>query len=219
MSRNKTQKFSDNRQSRNVIEPGKDIFSDIRGKWSEYFKNQNPIVLELACGRGEYTVGFAGKFPGKNFLGIDIKGARIWRGSQQLNKQDLKNAAFLRSKIQDLESFFDEDEVNEIWLIHPDPRPKKSDARRRLTHPRFLEIYKQILKPGSLIHLKTDNQNLFDYTLDVLDQRSDIIQLEFTFDLHNSKYLADHHQIKTYYEERAVEEGLKINYLKFSFSE
>ena len=218
MSRNKTQKFNDNKQSKNVIEPGKDIFDNIKGKWGEFFNNKNPVILELACGRGEYTVGFAGKFADRNFVGVDIKGARIWKGSQRLIQFDIKNAAFLRTKIQDLESFFGPAEVSEIWLIHPDPRPKKSDIRRRLTHPRYLEIYKHILKRGATFHLKTDNKNLFEYTIEVLDKRENINNLEFTFDLHNSKYLSDHHQITTYYEEKAVQEGMKIKYLKFSFS-
>ena len=134
MGRSKSKKFEDNNARRNVIQPGKELFNDIKGNWNKlYFKNQNDIVLELACGRGEYTVGLAQIFQEKNFIGIDIKGSRIWSGSSKAIENKLENVAFLRIHIQNLNQYFEEDEAAGIWIIHPDPRPKKSDQHRRAT--------------------------------------------------------------------------------------
>ena len=218
MGRSKLDKFKDNELSRYVVQPGKDIFEQIKGNWRNlYFKNENDLVLELACGRGEYTTGLARAFPGRNFVGVDIKGPRIWRGMKIAEEENLINAGFLRGHIQNLEACFDNSEVDEIWITFPDPRPKGRDERRRLTHPRFLNIYRTILKPGGLVRLKTDNQELFEYSLEVLASEADIVDLAYTRDLYNSEFLVEHYGIKTTYEKKYLDVGTKIKYLKFRF--
>ncbi len=220
MGRGKTSKFADNNANINVIQDGKPFYSEIKGKWNQlYFKNQNDIVLELACGRGEYTTGLAERFPDKNYIGIDIKGARIWTGSQYASKAGLNNVAFLRTHIQNLENFFVVNEISEIWIIHPDPRPKDSDERRRITNNRFLHLYQKIIKPGGSIRLKTDNTGLYNYSLETLQYRSDVTILDFTEDLYNSKMLPEHHTIKTRYEQEFTAEGNMIKCIKFSFND
>jgi tRNA (guanine-N7-)-methyltransferase len=220
MGRGKSMKFADNDARYNIIQSGKELFETVKGNWGElYFKNDNDIVLELACGRGEYTVGLAREFPNRNFIGIDIKGARIWNGSGIAEKENLNNVAFLRVHIQNVEEYFAPKEVSEIWVVHPDPRPKKSDRHRRLTHPRFLEIYKNIICKDGIVRLKTDNTGLYEYTLEILNERNDIRNLEFTDDLYNSSMYAEHYGIKTRYEEEFTAEGHDIKYLKFSFAQ
>ena len=215
MSRSKTKKFEANREADNIIQVGKPLFEKIKGKWSEsFFKNNNPISVELGCGRGEYTVGLAQVFPAKNYIGVDIKGDRIYKGSQEAMELGLKNAAFLRTKIHDIQNFFEEGELDEIWITFPDPRPKKRDIRRRITNPRFLDMYWKLCKSGSTFHLKTDNSKFFDYTLEALENYS-TRGILVTRDLYNSEYLADHHGIKTKYEKIWTEKGSKIHYLRF----
>jgi len=216
--RKKQQRFADNRVNRNVIEPGKEVFENIRGKWkSDHFQNENELVLELACGRGEYSTGLGAIYKDKNFIGVDIKGNRIWVGSKKARLDGLDNVAFLRTQIDHLEKFFEPGEVSEMWIVFPDPRPKDSDEHRRLTSPKYLEIYKKLLTPGGLMHFKTDNSGLFDYTVELLKSREDISELEYTWELYNSKYAADHHGIKTKYEHQFSEQGHEIKYLKFRF--
>ena len=199
-----------------MIQPGKQIFSNIRGRWSEFFDNTHPITLELGCGRGEYTVGLATIFKDRNFIGVDIKGDRIWKGSALADGLGLKNAAFLRTQVQLIGDFFEENEVSEIWITFPDPRPKERDEKRRLTNPRFLELYKRILISGGLVHLKTDNTPLFDYSLNTISERSDVSSLEYTHDLYRSAMLEDHHGIRTKYEIKHHDLGESIKYLRFS---
>lgn len=219
MGRKKLERFAQNAANYNVIEDGKEFYKNSKGKWrTEHFKNQNPIVLELACGHGEYSVGMAEIFPEKNFIGVDIKGARIWKGSTSAIEKNLQNVAFLRTYIQNLEDFFAPKEVSEIWIIHPDPRPKEADARRRLTHPRFLEMYKRLLQKEGYLHLKTDNTGLFEYSLEVLKD-SPIKNLVYTYDLHQSQWASEHFGIKTKYEIAFEEKGEKIKYLKFQFTD
>ncbi len=219
MSRGKTKKFAQNAIRRNVIQPGKELFGNTSGKWrSEYFGNKNPISIELACGRGEYTVGQARLFPKKNFIGVDIKGDRIWKGSGIAELENLDNAAFLRTQIQLLEEHFAPGEINEIWIVFPDPRPKDRDERRRITNPRFLEIYKKLVAPGSWIRLKTDNTGFFEYTIEVLNTRNDIEDLEFTGDLYASDLRTECFDIITRYEEKFHTNDNKIKYLKFRFT-
>ena len=216
MSRRKTRKFNDNDRRSNVIQPGKPLFDTIKGHWREdYFGNSGNLVLELACGRGEYTVGLARVFKDKNFIGIDIKGDRIWKGSTIAEAEHLSNVAFLRTQIQLLEDFFGPGEVDEIWLVFPDPRPKGRDEHRRLTHHRFLDIYKEILKPGGLIHLKTDNSILFDYSLEVIPKFADVKDLKWTADLYQSEFLPLHQGITTRYELMFHGQGETIKYLQF----
>ena len=217
MGRSKSKKFEDNDIRRNVIQPGKELFEVIKGNWNElYFQNRNEIVLELACGRGEYTVGLAREFPERNFIGVDIKGSRIWKGSSIAIDERLDNVAFLRIHIQNLENFFADNEIAEIWIVHPDPRPKISDRHRRLTNPRFLEIYKKLVTPGGIIRLKTDNTGFYEYSLEVLRDRNDIKDLDFTNDLYQSPLNAENHGIRTRYEEEFTAGGHKIKYLKYS---
>ena len=218
MGRQKLARFALNAQRENVVEPGKEIFSRIKGNWREFFKNDNPIVLEVGCGRGEYTTGLAAVFPDKNFIGVDIKGARIWKGSSVAVENNLKNVAFLRIKIQNIADFFEKGEVNEIWITFPDPRPKDKDERRRLTNPRFLNIYKDLLVPEGQVYFKTDNEGLFDYTLqEVLDVQVPVKDLEYTKDLYNSPLISEHYGIQTTYEKKFLEKQTKINYMRFKF--
>lgn len=216
MGRRKLERFKLNAQRRNVIEPGKEIFKSIRGNWRSFFENNNDIVLEIGCGRGEYTTGLARVFPNRNFVGIDIKGARIWKGSSVAVEEKLTNVAFLRTQIQNTEDFFAADEVNEIWITFPDPRPRERDERLRLTHPNFLKRYSNFLKNEGIINFKTDNLPLFEYTLEVLSSPEVCIKdLIFTKDLYNSDLLEGHYGIQTTYEKKFLAQGYKINYLQF----
>lgn len=218
MGRSKLLRFRDNAERANVLEPGKAIYSEIKGQWREkQFKNDNPLVLELACGYGEYSTGLAGVFPEKNFIGVDIKGSRLWKGSGIAIEENLTNVAFLRTRIHALDDFFCADEVNEIWIVFPDPRPRKSDEKRRLTHSRFLDLYKRLVRGGGYIRLKTDNDELFQYTLEVLESRNDVTDLVFTDDLYHSPLREEHFGIRTRYERMFEAEGKTIKYLKFKF--
>ncbi|HEX2970300.1 MAG TPA: tRNA (guanosine(46)-N7)-methyltransferase TrmB [Bacteroidales bacterium] len=187
----------------------------IKGRWNaEIFRNNNPVVLELGCGRGEYTTGLATKFPGKNFIGVDIKGARMWRGAKTSNELKMGNAAFLRTRIEFINSFFAGDEVDEIWITFPDPHPGARNAGKRLTSPWYLNSYRQILKDKGIIHLKTDNKELFTYTAKVVETNSFEI-LASTTDLYSGDVRDDILSIKTHYEQIFLRSGLKINYISF----
>lgn len=202
----------------NVIERTKDIYDSIKGKWrTSYFKNDNPITLELACGRGEYSVNLAKRFPEKNFIGVDIKGERIWKGSTLALENQLTNVAFLRTPILLIESFFEPGEIDEIWITFPDPRPRKRDIKRRLTSPRYMNIYKKLVKQGSYVRLKTDNSLLYSYTLEETQNRDDIDDLRFTDDLYSSDLRAECFDIQTRYEEMFTAKGEKIKYMRFRF--
>ena len=203
----------------NVIQAGKPLYDKIKGKWnSQYFGNSNPIILELACGRGEYTTGLAHLFPDRNYIGVDIKGDRLWKGSLNAIEAGLTNVAFLRTFILELDKFFDHDEVEEIWLTFPDPHPKDKEEKRRLTGKRFIELYRQVLRPGGWVRLKTDSSSLLEFTLEELNRRNDIIDLVFTMDLAKSELLGEHYGIATRYEQIYSDKGVKIKYLKFKFS-
>ncbi len=202
----------------NVIEPSKPIYREIKGRWhSDHFKNENPITVELACGRGEYSIGLGRMFPERNFIGVDIKGERIWKGSTLATEENLSNVAFLRTQILLIENFFDTGEIDEIWLTFPDPRPRKRDIKRRLTSPRFLEMYKKLLRPGGWLRLKTDNTVLFEYTLEEVSQRNDIDEFKFTRDIYTSDLRPECFDIRTRYEEEFAAKGETIKYLRFRF--
>ncbi len=202
----------------NVIERSKDIYENIKGNWRDYyFKNKNPITVELACGRGEYTTGLAALFPERNFIGVDIKGERIWKGSTLALEQKLDNVAFLRAPILLIENFFSAGEIDEVWITFPDPRPRKRDIKRRLTCPRYLDIYKRLLKPGDYLRLKTDNTSLFLYTLEEVKSRNDIHDLVYTNNLYESEYRRECFDIKTKYEQQFATKGETIKYLRFRF--
>jgi tRNA (guanine-N7-)-methyltransferase len=217
VGRNKLWRFEINASRRNVIEEGKEIFSTIKGQWRPYFENTNDLVLELGCGRGEYTTGMAAEYPHRNFIGVDIKGARMWKGSTVAVENNLSNVAFLRIRMFQLLDFFEAGEVNEIWMTFPDPRMKDQDEKHRLTNVEHFKRYRQILKPGSIFRLKTDNYPLYEYTLEVLkNPELTISELVHTDDLYqNPGLLAEHHGIQTTYERKFLKEGSKINYLRF----
>lgn len=217
--RQKLIRFAENAHRQNIIEPGKDLYGKIKGNWHQlYFKNERPITVELGCGDGEYSVGLAKVQTGKNFIGIDIKGDRLYKGSTYAMENSLKNVGFLRTQIHQLGNFFVQDEIDEFWLTFPDPRPKKGDAKRRLTNPRFLNLYKELCRENGWFKFKTDNTPLFEYTLEVLETIFPIKNLEYTFDLYQSEYLDDHYGIQTKYEKIWTEKGETIKYLKFQFS-
>jgi tRNA (guanine-N7-)-methyltransferase len=214
----KQERFKIIEERPNVIEPTKEIYKTIKGNWRrDYFKNDNPITLELACGRGEYTVGLAKLFPNRNYIGVDIKGERIWKGSTWATEENLDNVAFLRTQILLIENFFEPGEVDEIWLTFPDPRPRKRDIKRRLTSPRYIELYKKLTKPGSYVRLKTDNTQLFEYTLEEMQCRQDIDDFRHTFEVYNSDLRSECFDIKTRYEAEFAGKGETIKYLRFRF--
>lgn len=185
----------------------------LHGKWAEkFFGSEMPVVLELGCGKGEYTTGLAELFPKLNFLGIDIKGARMWKGAKYANENKLANAGFLRTRIDFISSFFAPGEIDQIWITFPDPQIKK--ARKRLTSSVFLNRYREFLKAGGLVHLKTDNLELYHYTLSVI-KANGLELLEATGNLYGSDPAGSVLNIKTYYEQRYLDKGMPITYLKF----
>jgi tRNA (guanine-N7-)-methyltransferase len=215
VTRRKSDRYEFSRAANNVIERGKPLYTSIKGKWkSEYFQNNNPLVLELACGKGEYTLGLARRFPELNFIGIDIKGDRIARGSKQATDEGLPNVGFLRASIQYLDEFFDENEVSEIWLVHPDPQLRDRDEKKRLTNPYFLSLYEKYLVKDGLFHLKTDSPDLYRYSLDILSEHTHFQLVDHTSDLYTSELYALHHNIVTHYEKVFVGKGYTINYIQ-----
>lgn len=217
MGKNKLERFAENLTFDNLFQVGfeqlkdKDFF--LKGKWrEEYFKNDNPIVLELGCGKGEYTVGLGEKYANKNFIGIDIKGARLWRGCKTAFENKMRNVAFLRCQIQMLEKLFEKDEVDEIWITFCDPQLKNEN--RRLTCPRFLERYAKVIKPKGILHLKTDSTELYEYTSEMLKQEKHNIIFESN-DLYGTNFEDDVKEIQTFYEKMYLKEGKKIKYIKF----
>ena len=221
MGKNKLARFAENETFANLFQLTyeqitKEGFA-LKGKWNElFFKNDNPIVLELGCGKGEYTVGLAKKYPNKNFIGIDIKGARLWRGCKTSNEDKMTNVAFVRTHIQMIESYFAENEVSEIWITFPDPQLKKPN--KRLTCERFLKLYKNILKQDGIVHLKTDSQELYEYTKDEVLIPSKREILYNTNDLYNSDFKEDVIEIQTFYEAMYLKIGKPITYLKFKLT-
>ncbi|WP_194775608.1 tRNA (guanosine(46)-N7)-methyltransferase TrmB [Pararhodonellum marinum] len=218
MGRRKLQRFQENEQNRNVIQSGKELFEQIKGQWNKVqFEQDNDLVVELACGRGEFTVGLAREYPEQNFIGVDIKGSRIWKGSTIALSEGLKNVAFLRTQIELLDRFFEVGEIDELWITFPDPFPRDGDEKRRLTSPRFLDLYQPLMKAGGIIHFKTDNSGLYAYTLELLNERPNCELLAYTDDFYASTWREDHHGIQTRYEKMFSEKGEKIKYLKFRF--
>ena len=191
----------------------------LKGNWSpDFFKNKNDLVLELGCGKGEYTTGLASRYPNKNFIGVDIQGARLWRGLKTAQEQNLKNVAFIRVRINLVPYIFNKDEVSEIWITFPDPRARKSDAKKRLTSPEFLERYQSFLKPGGIIHVKTDNIIFFENTLDVIQEGGHELLFK-TYDVYDEGIDNEITQIQTFYEKIWLANGTKIKYLKFRLNE
>ena len=249
MGKNKLARWTELETFNNVIQSEiHDISAKdhpLKGRWKRHlFKNENPVILELGCGKGEYTVGLATRFPGNNYIGIDIKGARMWRGAKTSNEQKLPNVAFLRTRIEFINSFFSTDEIDEIWITFPDPHPGRRNSNKRLTSPWFLNCYRLFLKDKGLVHLKTDNIELFKYTKTVIENNN--LELIFaTNDLYsenidnesitfkdksplepalnevkgvsvvNNLIPDDILSIKTHYEKIFLNDGLGINYLSF----
>ena len=218
MGKNKLARFEENLTFPNLFQVSyedlKNNQFELKGRWHEqFFGNENPIVLELGCGKGEYTVALARKYPEKNFIGIDIKGARLWRGCKTSNEEGLKNVAFIRTRIQLIEQFFAHGEVSEIWVTFPDPQPKKPN--KRLTSERFLSYYKNILRPDSTIHLKTDSYELYDYTLNEVIPQGNYQVVFATNDLYGTPCDLEVCEVRTFYESMFLKEGKKITYIQF----
>lgn len=190
-----------------------DAKSETKGKWKDFFGNDNPVVLELACGKGDYSIGLAKLFPEKNFIGIDIKGSRLWRGAKTCVEENLKNVAFLRIEIGNLPAHFDTNEVSEIWITFPDPQPAKE--RKRLMHPRFLNLYHSLCPNGVKINLKTDSDLLYEFTKEVIayNQLQTIESIPNVYE--NSMGVSDILNIKTFYERIWLNEGRTIKYISF----
>jgi len=220
MGKNKLERFAEMETLPNVVQvPFDEVYLKdfkYKGSWKkDFFKNRNPLVLELGCGKGEYTLGLAKQFQLKNFLGVDIKGSRMWVGATQAIKNNLKNVGFLRTRIELINSFFASNEVDEIWITFPDPQLKKRWTKKRLTSSPFLTKYRKFLQPKGIVHLKTDNYPLFHYTRQLLKFNQLAIFAE-TDHLYSSKFSEEVFGIKTFYESRFLENGDKITYLKFS---
>lgn len=210
MGQKKLIKFEEIKNFPNVFE----YPDEMKGKWAEFFGNDHPIVLELACGKGEYTNGLAKIYPHLNFIGIDLKGNRIWRGAKNAIASELPNAAFIRSEIDLLANYFTENDIAGIWLPFPDPYLRTAKIKKRLTHPKFLRIYQKLLIPGSFIHLKTDSPQLYSFTKNVID----VFELELIQDIadvHALAELSPELAITTYYESLDIAESRKVHYLKF----
>ena len=219
MGKDKLRRFALMQEFKNVFQPAVNHEFSLKGKWrSEYFKNDAPIVLELGCGKGEYTVGLAKHFPDKNFIGLDIKGARMFIGAQEALQQQMGNVAFLRTRIDFICDYFSENEIDEIWLTFSDPQPKK--PRKRLSSPLFIERYKKILKPKGVIHMKTDSHVLFEYTEEQIKEHG-YECLELTWDLYGSlpetidTQTREIFHIKTHYEKLFTAKGSVIKYCRF----
>jgi len=190
---------------------------DLKGKWGAvHFKNNNPITLELACGRGEYTLDLARRYPERNFIGVDIKGARIWQGAKVGIAEGLDNAAFLRTKIELITPFFAEGEIDEIWITFPDPFLKESKANRRLTAPSFLNIYRKLLKDGGIVQLKTDDPTLYEFTQEILAEDAKVKVLYDNPDIYSAPLEFEALETKTYYEKMHLKKGRKIRYIRFT---
>lgn len=190
----------------------------LKGKWKQaYFKNNNPIVVELACGKGEYTINLAKTYPSTNFIGIDIKGARMYVGAKKALNENMANVLFIRTRIEFLHSIFDNGEINEIWLTFPDPQEKKSNSKKRLTSSRFLNMYKNILSGDRIVNLKTDNTILYNYTKNILITNNTKIESDI-FDVYNTPSRDKILDIKTYYESMFLNEGKEIHYLRFKLN-
>ncbi len=221
-SKNKLKRFKENETFKNVLQPDREVVAAgkcaLKGRWAEHFGNTNPIVLELGCGKGEYTLGLAKLNGDKNFIGIDIKGARFWRGAKTALEETQENVAFLRSQIELIDMLFAPGEVDEIWITFPDPQIKYKRTKHRMTNLQFLEKYRQILRPGGIVHLKTDSEFMHGYTLGVLQG----LGLEIRYANHdvykNSGSPKEVLGIQTFYEKQYLEKGKPITYIQFKFN-
>jgi tRNA (guanine-N7-)-methyltransferase len=214
MAQKKLKRFGEIKTFSNVLE----YPENIKGKWNEFFKNENEIVLELACGNGEYATGLAQLYPHKNFIGVDIKGNRLWVGAKFARENELKNVAFLRTQIDKLTNYFAPGEVGEIWITFPDPQLRISKAKKRLTHPKFLRLYHQILTPGAKIHLKTDSPDLYEFTKLVI-RLYNLQVISDIGDVYKMEKRTEELSIKTHYESLDIAKSNCIFYLSFLLPE
>lgn len=215
MGKDKLRRFTEISTFKNVfeLEEGRGL----KGSWADkYFENQHPIILELGCGKGEYAVEMAKMFSENNFIGVDYKGNRIWRGAKTALEEGINNVAFLRIQIEDIAGYFDENEISEIWITFPDPQPQLSREKKRLTSTRFLEQYRALLQPGGSVHLKTDNDDFYAFTLKKIKESNLKLHIS-TNDVYHSEHINEVLSIKTYYEKKYLQNNKNINYLKFSF--
>jgi tRNA (guanine-N7-)-methyltransferase len=221
-SKNKLKRFKENETFTNVFQPSREEVLNKtlgkKGQWAQFFGNNNPIVLELGCGKGEYTVGLAKRYPNKNFIGIDIKGARFWRGAKTALEETLPNVAFIRTQIELVAHLFFTHEVSEIWITFPDPQIKYKRTKHRLTNPVFLDRYKQILSPTGCVHLKTDSEYMHGYTLGLLQGMGLPIAYANHDVYKNEGSPEEVLGIQTFYENQYLAVGKPITYLRFSFS-
>lgn len=213
MAKKKIIRFEELKTFPNVLE----FPENMQGKWHSFFNNKNPIILELACGKGEYAVGLGRLYSNKNFIGIDVKGNRIWKGAKTALTEDLKNVAFLRTQIDKLTDYFAADEISEIWITFPDPQLRFSKMKKRLTHPKFLRLYKNILQQNGIVHLKTDSPDLYHFTKIVIDLYQ-IKIIEDKDDLYKEECISEVLKIKTYYESLDIAQSSKVHYLAFELS-
>jgi len=214
MAQKKLVRFEELKTFPNVLQFPKDV----AGNWNNFFKNDHSIILELACGKGEYAIGLGQLYPQKNFIGIDLKGNRIWVGAKKALQQDLTNVAFLRTEIDQVTEYFTKDEVEEIWITFPDPQLRMSKAKKRLTHPKFLRLYQQFLVPGGLIHIKTDSPDLYNFTKSVIELYDCVLHTDLN-DVYGQEKLVDELNIKTHYESLDIAGSSRIHYLCFSLPE
>ncbi len=219
-SKNKLKRFRENETFNNVVQPTRDevVSGNLpyKGKWrTDFFKNDNPIVLELGCGKGEYSVGLAQRFPSKNFIGVDIKGARFWRGAKTAVEEGIHNVGFLRTQIELIDHCFAENEVDEIWITFPDPQIKYKRTKHRMTNTEFLQRYKRILKPDGIMHLKTDSEFMHGYTLGLLHGEGHEVLYANHNIYRNEGAPAEVTGIQTFYESQYLEQNKPITYIKF----
>lgn len=219
MGKNKLRRFAENETFPHLFQPKMSfplVDHPLKGRWLvDFFKNDHPITLELGCGRGEYTVAMSAMYPERNFIGIDWKGARLWRGAKTTLERGQSNAAFLRIMISNISAFFSsQDKVQEIWITFPDPQLEQRRERKRLTSPRFLDLYRSFAAPGCVVNLKTDSLPLAEFTLDVLREQQLPVLLQ-TSDLYSEPWVDQVLSIKTTYENIWLAKGAKINYIKF----
>ncbi len=214
MAQKKLKRFNEIKTFPNVLE----YPENIKGKWKDFFNNENELVLELACGKGEYTTGLAQLYPQKNFIGVDIKGNRLWVGAKYAQQNQLKNVAFLRTQIDKITNYFTANEVEEIWITFPDPQLRVSKAKKRLTHPKFLRLYQQILKPGGKIHLKTDSPDLYEFTKLVV-KLYDLQLISDIGDVYKMEMRTEELAIQTHYEKLDIAKSNCIFYICFSLPE
>ncbi|GHC46410.1 tRNA (guanosine(46)-N7)-methyltransferase TrmB [Ulvibacter litoralis] len=221
-SKNKLKRFKENETFKNVIQPTREEAENdtlqLKGNWGKnFFKNDNPIVLELGCGKGEYSVNLAKAHPEKNFLGIDIKGARFWRGAKTALEEGMDNVGFMRTQIELIDLLFAENEVSEIWITFPDPQIKYKRTKHRLTNKEFLDKYKKVLQKDGIVHLKTDSEFMHGYTLGLLHGLEETIEYAHHDVYGNDHSPADVIGIQTFYESQYLEVNKKITYIKFKF--